>query len=280
MRTYRIYLPAARAQPVPLLFVLHGGRGSGATMEQLTRGGFNRIADREGVIVIYPDGIGRNWNDGRDLNEPAARQNVDDVGFLRALIESVAHERVVDRNRVFSTGISNGGFMSFRLACEAADQFAAVAPVTADRPNCQPSRAVSVAMFNGTDDPLVPWEGGAVRVLGVKRGEAWSSTRTFEQFLAFDGCSGQTTSALVDADPADETAYRLHEGKECRDGTAVRLYEICGGGHTWARGVAYAPVWLVGRVSQEIDATVEIWQFLAAHPRAAATPERIQRHLE
>ena len=271
-RTYRIYFPASHPQPVPLLFVVHGGMGSGSGMELLTRGQFNRIADRDGVVVVYPDGVGHNWNDGRPLNSPAALENVDDVGFLRAIIASVAGERAIDRGRVFSTGISNGGFMSFRLACEAADAFAAVAPVSANLstvlgPRCQPSRPVSIAILNGTDDPIVPWAGGQVRALGVKRGEVWSAQQSFEQFLGFDGCRGQRTHDLIDLDPADGTAYRLHEGTECRDGSAVRLYEIVGGGHTWPHGVQYAGERLVGRVSQEIDATAEIWAFFAAHGR-------------
>ena len=130
-RTTRIYPAYRRTVAAPLIFVLHGGGGSASSMELLTRGAFNRIADREGAIVVYPEGVDRHWNDGRDLPETAARENIDDVGFILALIEEVARQYSLDRGRIFSTGISNGGFMSMRLACDAAETFAAVAPVTA-----------------------------------------------------------------------------------------------------------------------------------------------------
>ena len=157
-------------------------------MELLTRGAFNRIADREGAIIVYPEGVDRHWNDGRDLPDTAARDNVDDVDFILALVEEVARQHELDRGRIFSTGISNGGFMSMRLACDAADTFAAVAPVTAVLSEklgarCAPSRPVSIMIVNGTEDPLVPWAGGMVKVLGVSRGAVWSAERTFERWL-------------------------------------------------------------------------------------------------
>jgi polyhydroxybutyrate depolymerase len=178
VRTYRVYAPPGLHQPAPLLFVLHGGGGSGSNMELMTHRDFNRVADRDGVLVVYPDGVGRNWNDGRsDVRSEAMQKNVDDVGFLRALVRTLSARYRVDAKRVYSTGISNGGFMSLRLACDAADVFTAVAPVAANLsvdlgPRCKPSRPVSVAMLNGTEDPLVPWGGGTVGLWGVKRGEA------------------------------------------------------------------------------------------------------------
>jgi polyhydroxybutyrate depolymerase len=99
-------------------------------MEKLTEGKFNRIADRDGAIIVYPDGLGRGWNDGRtDLKSKAVAEQVDDIGFLRALPRKISSQFPVDTTRVFATGRSNGGPMSYRLACDAADVFAAVAPV-------------------------------------------------------------------------------------------------------------------------------------------------------
>ena len=134
-RTYRTYLPAHLAEPAPVVLMLHGGGGSGSAQELLSKGGFNRIADREGIVVLYPDSVGR--------------------------------KHAIDRHRVFVTGMSNGGFMSFRLARDAADVFRAAAPVVAGLsvdlgPKCKPARPVSISIMNGTDDPLVPWQGGAV----------------------------------------------------------------------------------------------------------------------
>jgi polyhydroxybutyrate depolymerase len=242
-------------------------------MELLTRGAFNRIADREGAVVVYPEGVDRHWNDGRDLPETAARENVDDVGFILALVEEVARQHALDRGRIFSTGISNGGFMSMRLACDAADTFAAVAPVTAVLSEklgarCAPSRPVAIMIINGTEDPLVPWGGGVVKVLGVSRGAVWSAERTFERWLELDGCSGRTSDgARTDDDPADNTVVVVHR-KTCRADAEVRLYEIQGGGHTWPGGVVYANERLIGRVSRELDATEEIWTFMKRNARS------------
>lgn len=274
-RTARIYQARKLTAAAPLILVLHGGGGSASSMELLTRGAFNRIADREGAIVVYAEGVDRHWNDGRDLPETAARENVDDVGFILALVEEVARGHPLDRGRIFSTGISNGGFMSMRLACDAAETFAAVAPVTAVLSEklgarCAPSRPVAIMIINGTEDPLVPWTGGMVKVLGVPRGAVWSAERTFERWLELDGCSGRRgDGARTDNDPADKTAVVVHR-ERCRDGVEVRLCEIQGGGHTWPGGVAYANERLVGRVSQELDASEEIWKFMNGNTRSSA----------
>lgn len=272
-RTFRLYLPTTRVERAPLLFVLHGGGGSGASLERLTRGEFHAIAEREGLIVVYPDGVDRHWNDGRQLAETAAHESVDDIAFLRTLIETIASERPIDRTRIYATGISNGGFMSLRLACDAAETFAAVAPVTAGLstaigPSCRPARAISIAIVNGTEDPLVPWSGGPISVLGFSnRGEVWSTERTFRHFLAANACAGSTLSPPANTDPADDTTLVVHSGTGCRDGAEVLLYELRGGGHTWPRGEVYAHKALVGRVSAELDATAEIWRFFAGHAR-------------
>jgi polyhydroxybutyrate depolymerase len=270
-RTYRLYVPARLREHAPLLFVLHGGGGSGSNMELMTRQEFNRIAESDGAIVVYPDGIGRNWNDGRvDVRSRAMQEQVDDVGFFRALVRELSTRYPVDARRVYSTGISNGGFMSFRLACDAADIFAAVAPVAANLsadigPTCKPSRPVSVAILNGTEDPLVPWNGGEIGRFGIRRGEAWSTGKTFETWARLDGCTESSDDQVIDKVPDDGTAVVLHVRSRCRAGTEVRLYEIQGGGHNWPRGEKYLGEALVGRISQELDGAHEVWSFLSAH---------------
>jgi polyhydroxybutyrate depolymerase len=270
-RTYQLYLPARLHEPAPLLFVLHGGGGSGANMALMSRQTFNRIADRDGVIVVYPDGVGRNWNDGRSgVRSPAMKENVDDVGFLRALVRELSTRHRVDTKRIYSTGISNGGFMSFRLACEAADLFAAVAPVAATLsedlgPRCRPSQPVSVAILNGTDDPIVPWAGGQISALGIKRGVVWSTDKTLDTWATLDGCREKSDDQVIDKVADDGTSVILHIRSQCRAGSEVRLYEIRGGGHTWPSGEKYLTEGLVGKVSQELDGAEEIWRFLSAH---------------
>ena len=271
MRTYRLYVPAnLKQQPAPLIFVLHGGGGSGSNMELMTHGDFNRVADRDSAIVVYPDGVGRNWNDGRsNVRSKAMQEDVDDLGFFRLLIRNLSARYRVDAKRVYSTGISNGGFMSFRLACDAADVFTAVAPVAANlsvdlAPRCKPARPVSVAILNGTEDPLVPWTGGQVGLWGIKRGEAWSSDKTLETWAKLDGCTVASDDQVFDKNVDDGTSVVLHVRSRCKANTEVRLYEIRGGGHTWPRGEKYLTDRIVGRTSQELDGVKEVWEFLSA----------------
>lgn len=266
-RMFRVYAPAGHDGPLPLLFVLHGG-GSAGNMEWLTENAFERIADRDGVLVVYPEGIGNSWNDGRqDLRAVAAQHGIDDVGFLRALPAELAESYGVDLSRVYSTGISNGGFMSFRLACDAADVFAAVAPVTANlsvdvAPQCTPARPISIAIVNGTEDPLVPWGGGEVRVLLQRRGEVLSTMATLERWGEIDDCGAVEVSAVIDNVADDETTVRRYVARCARD-TELLLYEIVGGGHTWPGGEQYLPELLVGRTSRELEASEAIWEFLS-----------------
>ncbi|MGH8265296.1 MAG: extracellular catalytic domain type 1 short-chain-length polyhydroxyalkanoate depolymerase [Steroidobacteraceae bacterium] len=272
-RTYRIYLPAHVAQPAPVVLMLHGGGGSGSAQELLSNGGFNRIADREGIVVLYPDGVGRNWNDGRsNVNSEATSENVDDVAFLKALVEEVSRKHAIDRQRVFVTGMSNGGFMSFRLACDAADVFRAAAPVVAGLsvdlgPNCKPARPVSISIMNGTDDPLVPWQGGPVKVLWIKRGATWSAMQSFEKWIELDGCHVRFDEPEVNKVPDDGTSLLRHRAVNCDAGTEVRLYEIRGGGHNWPQGAKYLGESMVGRVTREFDGDEEIWSFFKSVSR-------------
>jgi polyhydroxybutyrate depolymerase len=266
-RVLRIYAPADHDGPLPLLFVLHGGGSSAGNMEWLTENAFERIADRDGVLVVYPEGIGNSWNDGRqDLRAEAAQRGIDDVGFLRGLPAEIAASYDIDPARVYSTGISNGGFMSFRLACDAADVFAAVAPVTANlaadvAPQCRPARPISVAIVNGTEDPLVPWNGGQVRVLFTRRGEVLSTPATLDRWREIDDCGQVDTSPVIDNVADDQTTLRRHLAR-CARGTEIVLFEIIGGGHTWPGGVQYLPELLVGRTSRELEASETIWEFL------------------
>jgi len=266
-RTFRLYVPPRAQGPLPLVVVLHGGGGSGAGMEWLTQGGFNRIADRDGAVVVYPDGIGKGWNDGRtDMRSEAVKEAVDDVGFLRALPREISSQTPLDLGRVYATGISNGGLMSYRLACDAADSFAAVAPVAANlsvelAPRCQPARPISLAIVNGTADPIMPWRGGPVKVLWLARGNVVSTPATVARWLELDHCLALELREHRDSVPDDGTVLE-RSSASCEDGAEVALFEIQGGGHTWPSGVPYLGERLVGRVSRELDANERIWEFL------------------
>lgn len=268
-RSYRVYAPRTPTKgPMPLLLVLHGGSGSGSGMEGLTLGQFNRIADKQGVIIAYPDGIGRSWNDGRsDVHSEAVKEHSDDVGFLKAVVEDIGRRLPLDRKRVYATGISNGGFMSFRLACDASDVVAAVAPVAANltadlAPRCHPARMPAIAIINGVEDPLVPWKGGDVKVLWSHRGAVFSAPDTFNWWVKSGGC-GVPEARPPGRTADDGTSVVEHVAGKCRDGGEVRLYEVRGGGHNWPGGRPYLSEHLVGKVSHAMNASEEIWEFVS-----------------
>ncbi len=270
-RTLRVYVPAGHGGPLPVVLVLHGAGGTGGGMEWLTGGGFDRIADRDGAIVVYPDGIGHSWNDGRpDVNSRAVGEHVDDVGFLAGLARELGTLHAVDLARVYVTGISNGGLMSYRLACDAARVFAAAAAVAANfstqlAPQCNPDRPIPVLIMNGTEDPIMPWNGGAVRVLWLKHGTVLSAPDTAARWLALDHCAPLAPrGAPLTAVPEDGTAAQLHSAS-CSGEAAVQLYEIRGGGHTWPGGKPYLSARLIGRVSHALDANQVVWGFFRQH---------------
>jgi polyhydroxybutyrate depolymerase len=268
-RTLRVYVPGAHGGPLPVVLALHGGGGTGGGMEWLTRRGFNRIADRDGAIIVYPDGISRGWNDGRGANRSGADALVDDLAFLRALPLELAALHPVDRQRLYVTGISNGGMMSYRLACDAAEVFAAAAPVAANMAvelaaACHPARAVPILIMSGVEDPIMPWKGGAIRVLWMRRGTVLSAEESAARWLALDRCGALEPGAVIEADPADGTLAAPRRAR-CAEGSEVRLYEIRGGGHTWPRGEPYLGPRIVGKVSQALDANETIWDFFRQH---------------
>ena len=271
-RSYLLVVPAAaraRAAQAPLVVLLHGGGGTANQILQHTR--FARLAASEGFVLVAPQGANRSWNDGR-VYAAARESRADDVGFIRAVLADLARQGVAyDRDRVFATGISNGGFMSQRLACEAADAFLGVVSVTAQMPAdlgpaCKPARPVSVWMINGTADPLVPYNGGHVQAFGRARGAIWSTEATMNFWARSNGCVGQTLQRpWPDTDPGDGTTVRELLVMGCPR-VRVGVVRVVGGGHTWPGASQYLPPRLVGPVSRDFDATAAIWQFFASLP--------------
>jgi len=255
-RTYLVHPPRGYdgKTPLPLVLVLHGALQGAAGVERMS--GMSAKADKERFLVAYPNGTSRSglaptWNAGACCGY-AQINNVDDVGFLRALIDRLEHDYRVDPKRIFATGISNGGMMSYRLACEMADRVAAIAPVEgAQDIDCRPSEPASVLIFHGTADLLVPYKGGSTPFqIGPKRADTpVSSTVAF--WVKQDGCSTPPTH--------EETRQlRLDSYSGCKDGAGVTLYTIRGGHHMWPG----TPLSL-----NDIPAADIMWSFFAAHPK-------------
>ncbi len=265
-RTYRIHVPASyrAGRAVALVLAFHGRLGDGKGMAHVS--GLDTAADRHGFIVVYPDGVDRSWNDG--LSTPAAQAGVDDVAFVRTLIDSLRARYTIDPRRIYATGLSNGAMFTELLGCELAGTLAAIAPVAGSLPSpvsagCAPRAHLPVLLIHGTSDPFVPYDGGALRS-GV--GDVLSAPATFARWSQLNGCAGPSRSRALPERVDDGTSVTLTLEGGCPPGVSVALDTIVGGGHTWPGGWQYLPVFIVGPTSRQIDASETIWSFFAAHP--------------
>lgn len=246
-RTYHLYTPKSyRAdRPMPLVLAFHGYGSQG---KDLANGsGFNEIAEQKGFVVVYPDGIDRRWN---PLNKFLT--GVDDVGFVPALIDHIKRIRAVDSRRVYAAGVSNGGFLVQRLACEASSQIAAFASVVATLPSqlqgsCKPQAPTPILMINGTDDRKVPWQGG-----DLSYGSILSVPGTIAFWQRHNNCPA---SAQVKRSTSDRV--EIARFANCEGGSEVELVTLKGIGHVWPRGGS-GP-------TQLLNGSEEIWSFFQRH---------------
>jgi polyhydroxybutyrate depolymerase len=248
---------------LPIVVLLHGGGSSslGASIGKATQaaGGFDAFAKQKGIIAIYPDALGGNWNDGRET----IQHKNDDVSFIVAAIDYVAKASSGDLNRVYVAGISNGGMMAQRFACDAPQKVSAIAVVASAMPRalanvCQTTIATPVIFLTGDADPLVPFNGGQVKAgLG---GDMLSAAATVHFWVTKNAASLQATRSLPDVDPKDGTTTSV-DIYQSKGKAAVAFYKIAGGGHTWPGGMQYAPRMLIGNVAMDFSGNQAIWDF-------------------
>jgi polyhydroxybutyrate depolymerase len=268
-RSAVIRLPRDRARdgaPLPVVLVLHGGGGNADNAEQMT--GFTRLVERERILVVYPEGTSGSarsplltWNAGHCCG-PAMKRNADDVGFIAALLDSLAARYPIDVRRVYATGMSNGAMMSHRLGRELAPRIAAIAPVVGALfgDEVKPSPGVSALMINGLLDRSVPAEGGPT---GGRSASQWDGTPTLPNlaqasfWAAANGCAATPRR--------EERGALIHWRHDCPAGLAVELYQVKDGGHAWPGGRKGS------RAGDEpgsaMDATDVIWRFFKSHRR-------------
>lgn len=257
-RTYRLYEPKTLNAKPALLLVLHGLKGSAEEIEARTRFSFDRLADRDGFIVVYPDAVEGQWHSGH-RGETAT---TDDVGFLSALIESITKSYHVDPNRIYVSGFSNGASMSYRLGCERPDEIAAIAPVSGGlaedlMPACAARSHRPIALFaiHGTADPIVPFDSGELE-------------GNLAYWVRRNGClTTPTVTRLPDTSPNDDTRTRVERYPNCRERADVVLYAIEGGGHRWPGGDEPFFLQPHGKTSRDFDGATAIWDFLKAHTK-------------
>jgi polyhydroxybutyrate depolymerase len=257
-RTYLLYVPASYdpAVPTPLVISIHGYAEWPAHQMQLSH--WNDLADQYGFIVVYPSGTDfpMRWRTtpGSDMDAGL----MPDVVFISDLIDSLAAQYNLDPTRIYVNGLSNGGGMSMTVACMLSERIAAAGSVAGAYlfpwSDCQPTRQVPVILFHGTDDPIVPFEGGPSRSFSLPFP---SIPDWVGQLAQFNGCSGESIPLLDSGDVSGIQYLGCYAD--------VVFYTIAGGGHAWPGGEPL-PEFLVGHTTQDIDATRTIWEFFQRHP--------------
>lgn len=264
-RRFSYFAPTALEPGAPLLLVFHGGGGSPQQMRAYTGFEFEELADEQALVVAYPQGIGGQWNTcqkGRE-NE-ATKQDVDDVGFARALIAWFHSRYATDTARAFAVGFSNGGHMVYRLATQAPEAFAGFAAISANQPadsdsKCEaPKRAVSMLIINGTQDPINPYGGGELSPYGLwSLGPVRSTDDTALSFLANEARSSPTRRRYQDRDGDPRTGIEKRTWRS-ESGVESSVITVEGGGHTIPQRRYVFPRFF-GRTSAELDAPEEVW---------------------
>jgi polyhydroxybutyrate depolymerase len=235
-RTYRVYKPEGLPASAPLVVMLHGGFGSA---EQAQRAyGWDQLADSAKFVVAYPDGLNRAWNVNGGCCGRPSRDGIDDVAFITAAVADIGGNVGIDHTRVYATGISNGGMMSYTLACNTGT-FAAIGPDSATQLDpCRAPHPTSVMHIHGTADRLIRYDGGQGAGVAHIDGPSVTDLNAFWRNVDQCGAPAATTDGAVTTSTAG-----------CADNRSVVLITVDGGGHEWP---AFA--------------TQTLWQFFAAHP--------------
>jgi polyhydroxybutyrate depolymerase len=275
-RRYIVHVPPAYdgTTPLPVVIMLHGGGGKarGAMSET----GWSAKADKESFLAVYPEGVARNperhasflfnpqtWNDGSGRAVVAASlKNIDDVGFLNAMLDDLGKRLRIDPRRIYVTGFSNGASMTFRAGRELASRLAAIAPVSGsdwlDKP--APARPVPLLYITGSKDPLNPIDGGPI-FIGDKPAGTKPPVQTFiKTWVQMLGCAPEP-HVIYNRDGVSGRAYTA-----CRDHAEVEFYIVAGMGHFWPGGKSLLPERVIGKSSDAINATDVIWDFFQRHP--------------
>jgi polyhydroxybutyrate depolymerase len=314
-RTYVVHLPQGykQDQHYPVVILFHGRNQDAADMAGITH--FNRLADKDSIIAVYPNASHGSWNigvhpeqvnqamqprrgggrrggwggypgggggypggggggggggypnggqtGGENPNENKNRpEPPDDVAFLNQMLDQLPLKYSVDTRRIYATGLGVGGFMAVRVGCNMADRVAAIAPVGAAMPKtmiCLPARATSALFINGTDDPIVPDNGGTYK---PGRFHVLSAEDSAKTWAKFDHCGEKPEQAKLPSAEKGGKETKTYTYSGCQDNSQVVLYSVKNGGNTWPGGEQYMSEKEVGKTSNALNANDAIWSFL------------------
>ena len=270
-RSSIVHVPrrAAERQVLPVVVNFHGGGGHGANQKEYSL--LDAVAESENFITVYPNGTGRwsgrllTWNGGTCCAYSVLNK-IDDVGFVRALVHELAEKFPVDRRRVYATGMSNGGMMAHRLAAEASDLIAAVAPVAGGMvlPAIKSDRAVPVMHIHSVDDPRALYGGGLGPPFPMTKSQVFHPNvdEMIKRWVEQNRCAAESTvvDRRVDRSARGHRATK-YVFANCRDGAEVALWKLTGAGHVWPGGKQKVVERILGPSTDIIDANREMWAF-------------------
>lgn len=262
--------PTTSDRPRPLIVALHGLSQS---LENL-RGGlgccslqFDPVADREGLLVLYPQAIDLRWSYGRPIAGAVPSVGdapVDDLGFIRRLIDDLVAKKLADPARIYVTGVSRGGLMAYTLACALADRIAAVVPIITgmsdlQREDCRPARPIPILVIAGTNDPVQSYDGAQLAL-----GRLLSVPETVEFWRTLQGCTRPDPRLLPHREESDPTRLVRVDWLGCKNNAPVSLYRARGGGHQVPSFIASTDevTRRFGRRNRDIETVEEIWKFV------------------
>ena len=256
-RNYILYIPELYdgSSDVPLVLNFHGF-GSNAN-QQMFYGDFRDIADTEGFLLVHPEGTTFIGNQFWNVGFPGLSSTIDDVGFTEALIDELATLYAIDLDRVYATGMSNGGFMSFLLACQLSEKIAAVASVTGSVTqdtfdDCNAQHPIPVLQIHGTDDGVVLYNGNNLSI---------PIADVISYWVDYNNCeTTPTTTTLPDVDVSDGSTVEHSVYEDGDNGITTEHMKVIGGGHTWPGSVINT-----AGTNQDIDASMEIWLFFSRY---------------
>jgi polyhydroxybutyrate depolymerase len=281
-RSYIVHMPPGATTPRPVIINFHGGGSTGAAQQKYTQ--MDLVADREHFIVVYPNGTGRGrflvWNAGTCCGAAPAKR-IDDVGFIRALIADLEKRTPIDRSRIYATGLSNGAMMSYRMAAEAPDLVAAIAPVSGSMvlASFHPTLPVPVMHFHSVDDPRALYNGGLGPPFPM------TTTRVFHppveeqlaKWIAHDGC--RSTPKIEKRLAGEGTTATKLVYAPCTSGAAVVFWKMSGSGHVWpGKDAVPAAARILGKPMHLIDANEEIWSFFKVQAARGTISDSSSQH--
>ncbi len=258
-RTYLLYVPPAQSgKRLPAFIMMHGSGSTDAQQE--TYSNFDAFAQAHNLVVMYPNGIDKHWNDGRVIGHESA---ADDIAFMKAMLAEVSAQGLIDPKRVYAAGISNGGFMAQHMACVMPDALAGIAVVAATQPvdaACPSPRSMPVIFFQGTADKFVPINGGPIAPQFGNRGSAMSNAQAVAIWQKRNGCGAVQKTEIPAKDTGDLPV--TVETYSCPPGRGLEGVIVQGGGHTWPGAhQGWLATRILGPVTDNINANDTMWTF-------------------